>query len=731
MRIFLKSDRLLPTFFLLAAMIIVPLFLINCGSSSTSTPDPDPDPTYSVMITPATLNDWVTNGYTTEVSGYNKMVILSVDSDANYAAGHVPGAYLLHSTDDLKATRFNGVSDTISQVATKAQMDALIQRTGIDADTVVVFAGATSMMNIGRAYFNFRYWGFPKSRLRVMNGTNNTYVAAGYTLDAITPTATPTAYSVSSLTQNTSVRASLEDMIAVAEDSDASTIVLDTRSAGEYDGSTAFTEAFTGHVKTAVHQEWTDLVVSGGDGELLSATELKAVMALNSVSSTDTTYSYCRTSWRAAVTFLALDASLGWDTKIYDGAWIQWGQMAGISNGGALDDTSPWLTDTAARSGVVAYNAAVVPLAYADSDAPGADAINQIDTGISADSEIASVMVSPSKVNDWVTSGYSDPYGYTKMIVLSVDTAARYADPGHVTGALLLDTAIDLKETRSNGIANTVSMVPTKALMDAFIQSTGIDADTVVVFTGGGSSMTSIGRGYFNFRYWGFPKHRLRVMNGTNTTYTTDGYTLEATVPTATPSTYDVCELPQDTSVRASLEEMIGVAEDSDDTTIVLDTRSAGEYDGSTADTGRAFTGHIKTAVHQEYTNLHESGGFGAILSATELEAIMAADSVTSTDTTYAYCKTSWRAAVTFLALDASLGWDTKIYDGAWSEWGQMAGISNNGSLADDNAWLTDTAARSGIISYTVGGPSTPLEIDDANAIPNLIATTDAAICSP
>ena len=93
-----------------------------------------------------------------------------------------PAPINLDTGADLQTTRSNGVSFTVSQVPTKEMMDALIQRTGIDAHTVVALVGNGTMMNVGRAYFNFRYWGFPKERLKVLDGTKKaTYRdAAGY-----------------------------------------------------------------------------------------------------------------------------------------------------------------------------------------------------------------------------------------------------------------------------------------------------------------------------------------------------------------------------------------------------------------------------------------------------------------------------------------------------------------------------------------------------------------------
>ncbi len=80
-------------------------------------------------------------------------------------SGHVPGAFRVDPTADLNTTRSDGVSDVISEVATKSQVEDIIHRTGIDGNTVIVITG-DSLLNVGTAYFTFRYWGFPKERLR-------------------------------------------------------------------------------------------------------------------------------------------------------------------------------------------------------------------------------------------------------------------------------------------------------------------------------------------------------------------------------------------------------------------------------------------------------------------------------------------------------------------------------------------------------------------------------------
>jgi 3-mercaptopyruvate sulfurtransferase SseA len=366
-------------------ILVTTLFLfIACGGGGYS----DPDTGLEVVISPQTLNRWLTDGYGTDAAGYNKMVVLDVNTENDFIAkGHVPGAYLLDTGKYLSSTRSDGVASTISQVATRTQMEELIQRTGIDGNTVVVITGS-NMMTIGRAYFNFRYWGFPRNRLRVLSGTTASYAAAGYELSATHPAGiAPSTYSVCELEQNTHLRASFAEMMQIAADDDDTTIVIDSRSADEYNGvagKTAGTPAnpgtmvaFEGHIRTAAHLEFSEFLENNA---LKSKDEIIDILAARNVSSADTTYSYCRTSWRAAVHFLATDALLGWPAKIYDGAWIEWGQMAGQANAGALSDASPWRTDLAAYSEAITYNnPEAVEGLVANSFAPAGDLINRED----------------------------------------------------------------------------------------------------------------------------------------------------------------------------------------------------------------------------------------------------------------------------------------------------------------------------------------------------------------
>jgi 3-mercaptopyruvate sulfurtransferase SseA len=396
---FKKNDNnSLLVYMVSLVLVLAPLFLQGCGGGGGGYDNPATEATQtSVLISPQTLNNWTVNGYKNS-EGFTKLVVLDVASQSSYVEGHVPGAFLFDSSADLAATRSDGVFEVPSMVATKAQMDDLIQRTGIDENTVIVLTtnpGASNLMQLGRAYFNFRYWGFPKNRLKVLDGNIATYEAAGFALEkTVPPSPAPSTYSVCQLTQNTTVRAPFGEMVTVSEDNNPLTVVVDARSPDEYNGVPGKTAgptgasggyvAFEGHVRTAVSMNYTNLLTA--EGTLLPKEDLRALFASFGLNGAETSYSYCRTSWRAAIHFLALDGVLAYPTKIYDGAWIEWGQMASVSKAGALTDDSPWRADTASRSEAITYNQdaglTVYQITDANSYAMQAADVNTVDSAI-------------------------------------------------------------------------------------------------------------------------------------------------------------------------------------------------------------------------------------------------------------------------------------------------------------------------------------------------------------
>ncbi len=333
--------------------------------TSVTTPSP--------LISAAVLAGWVGNGAVNR-TGDDRVVVLDVTSPTTYAAGHIPGAQLLN-TATLYQNRQEGPAVDVNMVLDGAAMDALVRGAAIDDRTTIVFT-TSSILNATRAYWTFRYWGFAKERLKLLDGLNTGWTAAGHALVTDAPTITPSAYSVkSNAALRPEVRASLTGMMAVASGTVANAVILDARSTattGSFagvPGSTAGVFApsgdfvvFEGRMKGARALAYTDLY-DAATLQFKAPDALTALFATVGIDSTKTTYVHCRTGVIASLPFFVLDAILGWPAANYDGSWSQWGQLSGdAANGGMLPADSPWRTDVAGLSELVAYNHATQPV---------------------------------------------------------------------------------------------------------------------------------------------------------------------------------------------------------------------------------------------------------------------------------------------------------------------------------------------------------------------------------
>jgi 3-mercaptopyruvate sulfurtransferase SseA len=318
-------------------------------------------------------------------------------------------------------------------------------------------------------------------------------------------------------------------------------------------------------------------------------------------------------------------------------------------------------------------------------------------------------LLSSESLKTWVDQGKVNGEGYDRVVILNVtDNAALYAAE-HIPGAQLLNWNTDVWQTRIEGLAPDVNMVPEGSLMDAVIQRSGIDQNTTIVFTS--TNMLHAARAYFTFRYWGFPKKRLKMLDGLNGGWKAL-FPMTTEVPAVTPSTYSVRNngtLRAD--LRASLGEMMSVAADTNPDTVIVDGRSAasaGCYSGVPKSTAGVFSppsgdyvvfeGHMKGAKALAYTNLYSSNFFRP---ADNIVAQFAAIGVDGSKSAYVHCRTGIIASVLFFVLDGILGWDTVLYDGSWSQWGQMSADSSKGGvLPSGSAWRTDVSALTELVVY-------------------------------
>jgi 3-mercaptopyruvate sulfurtransferase SseA len=305
------------------------------------------------LIDAATLQGWIDAGFVNG-TGPNRVVILDVRSSEG--TDYIPGAQWW-AQGSQAMTRVDGPAPAVNEVLDGPSMDAMIQSHGIDADTtIVITAPGTSASYVpSRAYFTFRYWGFPKSRLKVLNGYNAAWTTFGGVTQAAT-TATPSTFSVKDLgTFSPGERAGLSEMMAMVEAGTG--VPVDMRGDKTAAGSTTgvFSDVagdyvvFEGTPKGGTWFNYADFQAGGGDPSFKSAAEIRGALEAAGVDGTKTVLSYCRTAYIASTGYFVLDAILGWDVMVFDGSWSLWGKLSTVDTGkgGELPSGSPWAVDNA------------------------------------------------------------------------------------------------------------------------------------------------------------------------------------------------------------------------------------------------------------------------------------------------------------------------------------------------------------------------------------------------
>ena len=365
---------------LLCIMSLMLLAMGGCGTKGYDDPAASAvtTKTATALIQASDLKQWEDAGLVNKTGGYDRVVILDVSSNASdgsnayNSVGHIPGAQLISagSAAFMDNTRAEGpLSITGSMVCTGATIDNLIQNSGIDANTTIVLTtNTTSTINVCRAYATFRYWGFPKNRIKVLNGGNAGWIAAGYNLTANIPSIQKSTYGVAqngTTTINTDMRVSLGEMIAyvngIVAGNAGKVTILDTIRPNTVSGptkdlidTTLFTP-FDGAMKGSYRFPYGNLVSPAGtlyfkDAATLQA-DISAAVGGDGITTigdanrdaTKTFIVFCRAGNAASVAYFALDGiayyNANVDIKWYDGSLGQWNLMAS-SDHTALDGTN-------------------------------------------------------------------------------------------------------------------------------------------------------------------------------------------------------------------------------------------------------------------------------------------------------------------------------------------------------------------------------------------------------
>jgi thiosulfate/3-mercaptopyruvate sulfurtransferase len=352
------------------------------------------------LIVGSTLDGWIDDWQGNRPSGVTgKLVVLQIVPSVAASLTHVAGkgadvaSYLLPQAELLQV-RDNGLSQIEAEIPDGAAVDALIKKYGIDVtrdyvvltfEQVPAAGGAPATANsivqsVGRAWLLLRYWGFPKERLGLLNGSVNwNQTNQGLTLET-TAAATPPndgSTSVADLrVDNTRLVVTLSELLSILKREEGSlprdqVSLIDARGGSEALGlakstSTGKTDCpsytgtapnnrcsppFEGRLKGASSVPWPEFLTNSADGFrfLGKAAAKQKFDALSGYEAGDTTIQYCRTNMRSMVTGVVAGVILGYPTRFYDTSFIEWSHLAygPTAKTRVLAEASPFRTDLA------------------------------------------------------------------------------------------------------------------------------------------------------------------------------------------------------------------------------------------------------------------------------------------------------------------------------------------------------------------------------------------------
>jgi thiosulfate/3-mercaptopyruvate sulfurtransferase len=252
----------------------------------------------------------------------NNVRIAEVDYDpkANYNLGHIPNSVLFDWRKDI--------NDPLNRnIISKEDCTILLQKSGINNDTILVLYGDFNNWFAAFAFWVFEYYGM--TNIKIMNGGRKKWLEEDRPISKDSPNFPMGNFKPSE--PNPDLRAFLNQ---VRESLNSDQIKrIDVRSPPEFSGEiTAPPEYPTehaqrgGHIPGAVNIPWAKAV--NDDGTFKSADELTTLYQSMGITPDKEIITYCRIGERSSHTWFVLRHLLGYPTvKNYDGSWTEWGNM--------------------------------------------------------------------------------------------------------------------------------------------------------------------------------------------------------------------------------------------------------------------------------------------------------------------------------------------------------------------------------------------------------------------
>lgn len=242
----------------------------------------------------------------------NDLLIVDLSSAENYAQHHIPGA--IHLPFKLLQA---GTAPAPGKLPDKETLEAVFSQLGLTADKHVIAYDDEGGGWAGRLLWTLDVLDHP--HYSYLNGGLVAWVNEGHPVSTEAVTVTPSVYRA---TFDPSPVADIDDVLTNYTKSD--TVIWDTRSAAEYDGSKAVAKR-GGHIPGAIHLDWLDLMDKSRNLRFKPLDQLQAELSRLGLTRDKTVITHCHSHHRSGLSYLLMKI-LGYPTiKAYHGSWGEWG----------------------------------------------------------------------------------------------------------------------------------------------------------------------------------------------------------------------------------------------------------------------------------------------------------------------------------------------------------------------------------------------------------------------
>jgi thiosulfate/3-mercaptopyruvate sulfurtransferase len=262
---------------------------------------------------------------------------------------------------------------------------------------------------------------------------------------------------------------------------------------------------------------------------------------------------------------------------------------------------------------------------------------------------------------EWLAENLENP----NVRIIEVSVVPGVYERGHIPNAVNFVWHTDL-------VSTTIRDIIAPADFEALVQSAGISSDTTVVLYGDNNNwFAAWGAWIFNV----YGHQDVRLLDGGRVKWEAEGRELSLSAPSFEAGNFTVTSPRPE--LRALLPDVLEVV-NGDAQKALIDIRGPKEYSGEIfAPEGvqelAVRAGHIPGAVNVPWgQNVNEDGTFKSV---EELRALYAGLGIDGTTPIITYCRIGERASLTWFVLSQLLGYETAVYDGSWTEYGNVVGL--------------------------------------------------------